>query len=144
MSQWLGSLQIHDFNQTATRLKEQQQQSTSSSAVAVNDTLTTDVANSTVADSKQPLNLTSDVSCQQTCEETDSYLNLESEVNVPFPIADASSDHKIRLSESSVDESNKISDTIDTVEHTNETEKNDTDMEQITSHNNKDYLQTKN
>lgn len=27
MSQWLGSLQIHDFNQTATRLRQQSTQS---------------------------------------------------------------------------------------------------------------------
>ena len=106
---------------------------------------TTDVATSTVADSKQPVNLTSDVSCQQTCEETDSQPNLELEVNAPFPIADAASDHeqsaKVRSSELNLEES---SDTIDTVEHTNETDKNDTDIEQITNDNIKDYLRTKN
>ena len=154
MSQWLGSLQIHDFNQTATRLKEQQQQPTSS-AVAMNDTqagdkgptTVADVATSTVAGSEQPLNVTSDVSCQQTGEKTAMQSNLELEVHAPSPIADASSDHeqsaKVQSSKSSLEESDKISDTIDTVEHTNEMDKNDTDMEQIASENNKDRLQTK-
>jgi hypothetical protein len=56
MSQWLGSLQIHEFNQTAMRLKEQQQkqlqQSISSvAAVAMGNPQPEDERSSSVADS---------------------------------------------------------------------------------------------
>ena len=197
MYQWLGSLQIHEFNQTAMRLKEQQkqqQQSTSpSTAVTMNDTqpkdeiatssstvasmmtdseqplsltghqqtvvardgeqaketqpkdeISTSIAASTItAASEQPISLVSDVSHQQIgvagAGEQPSWGSAE--VNAAaFSKADAGSGHEqnaeVQSSESSLGES-KISDTIiDTMEHSNETDRTDTDMT------NKDCLHT--
>ena len=81
MSQWLGSLQIHDFNQTATRLKQQKQQSTPS---AVGDAVvgderhvdmeselnTTTPSTDALVDLKQVTKMISDDSSPQADKET--------------------------------------------------------------------------
>ena len=144
MSQWIGSLQIHDFDQTANRLKEQQQQSTTSSTTAGSepqpgDKGPTTATTNTAADSEQPVDLAYDVSRQQTSKETDQQPYLDSELNVPFPITDASEQTVKVQSELNLEES-KINDTI---EHANKTDTNDTCTAQVTSDNDKDYLQTK-
>ena len=189
MYQWLGSLQIHEFNQTAMRLKEQQKQKQSTSpstAVTMNDTqpkdeiatssstvasmmtdseqplsltghqqtvvardgeqaketqpkdeISTSIAASTItAASEQPISLVSDVSHQQigvaVAGEQPSLGSAEVNAAAALSKADAGSGHEqnaeVQSSESSLGES-KISDTIiDTIEHSNETDKTDTDM----------------
>ena len=90
MSQWLGSLQIHDFNQTANRLKEQQEQSTISSITAATESEPQQAGDKgpTTADSEQPVNLISDVSGQLTGKEIDQQAHLESESDASFPMTD--------------------------------------------------------
>ena len=153
MSQWLGSLQIHEFNQTAMRLKEQQQkqlqQSTPSSSmatVAMGDTQSegegSSVADNTMAESddiEQGVNLTSDISHQQTGSARESGVN---DIAGPFPAVDddVPSDYHepsvaVKSSESSLDES-KPSDAI--IKRTNEPD--NTDIIEQVANDNKDCV----
>ena len=79
----------------------------------------------------------SDVSHQQTSKETDQQPYMESELNAPFPITDASEQTmKVQFESNLVD--SKINDTI---EHANKITQNfnDTCTAQVTSGNDKDY-----
>ena len=83
MYQWLGSLQIHEFNQTAMRLKEQQQkqqESTSSVSVAKSQLGTTDA----IPDSEQPAHLKIEV--EETKEVNEQPDNVEIDLNTTPPV----------------------------------------------------------
>ena len=152
MSQWLGSLQIHEFNQTANRLKEQQKQSISSSSDAARAS-SSPVSESQPARGKEVSgnNTTASLLAVDSEPLADSVVTgvsdklgvdqpgLKSEViTAPFVTDDSEQTAKANSEDLSLEQSNG-----DTVEQTNTTDTCDTNKDQVSGDNAKDYVQTK-
>ena len=147
MSQWLGSLQIHEFNQTANRLKEQQKQSTSSPSDAAR-------ASSSPVSEPQPargkkvpadsttaslLAVDSEPLADSVVKQGMDQPGVKSEViTAPFVTDDSEQTAKANSEELSLEQSNG-----DTVEQTNTIDTCDTNKDHVSGDNAKDYVQTK-